>query len=37
MLSLAALILALVYVVGGFANRIVIEIVAIPVPSATVH
>lgn len=29
-LSLAALILVLVYVVGGYANRIVVEVVAIP-------
>jgi hypothetical protein len=29
-LSLAALILAVVYVVGGYANRIVIEVVDIP-------
>jgi len=29
-LSAAALILALVYVVGGFANKIVVEVVAAP-------
>ena len=29
-LSLAALILVVVYVVGGYANRVVIEVVAIP-------
>jgi hypothetical protein len=29
-LSLAALILVLVYVVGGYATRIVVEVVAIP-------
>jgi len=29
-LSAAALILAVVYVVGGLANRVVVEIVAIP-------
>jgi hypothetical protein len=35
-LSLAALILVLVYAVGGYANRVVIEVVAIPGPSASV-
>jgi hypothetical protein len=30
MLSLAALILVVVYLVGGYANRIVVEVVAIP-------
>ena len=35
-LSLAALILVVVYVVGGFANRAVIQIVAIPGPSPSV-
>ena len=34
-LSLAALILVLVYVVGGYANRVVIEIVRIPAPAAS--
>jgi hypothetical protein len=34
-LSLAALILVVVYLVGGYANRIVIEVVAIPFPSAS--
>jgi hypothetical protein len=34
-LSLAALILVVVYLVGGYANRIVVEVVAIPLPSAT--
>jgi hypothetical protein len=34
-LSLAALILVVVYVVGGYANRIVVEVVAIPFPSAS--
>jgi hypothetical protein len=29
-LSLAALILVVVYLVGGYANRIVVEVVAIP-------
>lgn len=29
-LSAAALILVVVYVVGGYANRIVIEVVAVP-------
>jgi hypothetical protein len=29
-LSLAALVLAVVYSVGGYANRVVIEVVAIP-------
>jgi hypothetical protein len=29
-LSLAALVLAVVYAVGGYANRVVIEVVAIP-------
>ena len=35
-LSVAALILVVVYVVGGFANRVVIQIVAIPGPSPSV-
>ena len=30
MLSVVALILVLVYVVGGYANHIVVEVVAIP-------
>jgi hypothetical protein len=34
-LSLAALILVVVYFVGGYANRIVVEVVAIPFPSAS--
>ncbi|MEA2605311.1 MAG: hypothetical protein QOI00_68 [Chloroflexota bacterium] len=29
-LSLAALVLVVVYAVGGYANRVVIEVVAIP-------
>ena len=29
-MSVAALALVLVYVVGGFANRVVVEVVAIP-------
>jgi hypothetical protein len=32
-LSLAALILVVVYLVGGYANRIVVEVVAIPAAS----
>ena len=35
MLSAAALILVVAYVVGGFANRIVVEVVAIQGPSAS--
>ena len=35
MLSAAALILVVVYVVGGYANRIVVEVVTIPGPSAS--
>jgi hypothetical protein len=34
-LSLAALILVVVYVVGGYANRVVVEIVTIPAPAAS--
>ena len=34
-LSLAALILAVVYVVGGYASRVVVEIVAIQGPAAS--
>ena len=34
-LSLAALILAVVYVVGGYASRVVVEIVAIQGPVAS--
>jgi hypothetical protein len=34
-LSLAALILVVVYVVGGYANRVVVEIVAIQGPVAS--
>ena len=34
-LSLAALILAVVYAVGGYANKVVIEVVAIPGPAAS--
>jgi hypothetical protein len=34
MLSAAALILVLVYVVGGYANRVVVELVAIPAASS---
>jgi ABC-type lipoprotein release transport system permease subunit len=37
MLSVTALILVVVYLVGGFANRIVIEIVAISTPAASTH
>jgi hypothetical protein len=36
MFSAAALILVVVYVVGGYANRVVIEIVS-AIPSASVH
>jgi len=35
MLSAAALILVVVYVVGGYANRVVVEIVAIQGPGAS--
>jgi hypothetical protein len=35
MLSCAALVLVVAYVVGGFANRVVIEVVAIPAPSSS--
>ena len=35
-LSLAALILVVVYLVGGYANRIVVEVVAIPGASVEV-
>ncbi len=34
-LSLAALILVVIYLVGGYANRIVVEVVTIPFPSAS--
>ena len=34
-LSLAALVLAVVYAVGGYANRVVIEVVAIPGQAAS--
>jgi hypothetical protein len=34
LLSVAALALVLVYLVGGYANRVVIEVVAIPGPSS---
>jgi hypothetical protein len=34
-LSLAAPILVVVYVVGGYANRIVVEVVAIPGPAVS--
>ena len=34
-LSLVALILVVVYSVGGYATRIVVEVVTIPVPSAS--
>jgi hypothetical protein len=37
MLSVTALILVVVYLVGGYANRIVIEIVAISTPAASTH
>jgi hypothetical protein len=36
MLSAAALILVMVYVVGGYANRVVIEVVTLPGPTASV-
>jgi hypothetical protein len=36
-LSVTALILVVVYLVGGYANRIVIEIVAISTPAASTH
>ena len=36
-LSVAALILVVVYVVGGYANRIVVEVVAISTPAASTH
>jgi hypothetical protein len=35
MLSVAALILVVVYLVGGYANRVVIEVVAIPATSTS--
>ena len=35
LLSAAALILVVVYLVGGYANRVVVEIVAIPGPSVS--
>ena len=34
-LSLAALALVVVYLVGGYANRVVVEIVAIPAAAAS--
>jgi hypothetical protein len=34
-LSLVALILVLVYSIGGYANKIVVEVVTFPVPSAS--
>ncbi len=34
-LSLAALILVVVYLVGGYANRIVVEVVTTPIPSVS--
>jgi hypothetical protein len=37
MLAAAALILVVVYVVGGLANRTVIEIVDAATPAANVH
>jgi hypothetical protein len=33
--SAASLILAVVYVVGGYANKIVVEVVAIPGPTVS--
>jgi hypothetical protein len=36
MLSTAALILVLVYVIGGYAHRVVIEVVTVPGPSAAI-
>jgi hypothetical protein len=35
--SVATLILVVVYVVGGYANRIVIEVVSISAPAASTH
>lgn len=35
LLSVAALALVLAYLLGGYANRIVIEVVAFPGPSAS--
>ena len=35
MLSAAALILVVVYVIGGYANRVVIEVVTLPGPSVS--
>jgi hypothetical protein len=35
LLSLAALILVVVYLVGGYANRVVVEVVAIPRSAAS--
>ena len=34
-LSVAALILVIAYVVGGFANRVIVEVVAIPASGAS--
>jgi hypothetical protein len=34
-LSLAALILVVVYLVGGYANRIVVEVVSLPGPAVS--
>jgi hypothetical protein len=34
---MAALVLVVVYVVGGYANRVVIEVIAIPGPTASGH
>ena len=34
-LSLVALILVVVYLVGGYASRIVVEVVAIPAPAVS--
>ena len=35
MLSAAALILVVVYVIGGYANRVVIEVVTLPGPTVS--
>ena len=35
MISAAALILVLVYVVGGYANKVVIEVLSVPGPAAS--
>jgi hypothetical protein len=35
LISIAALALVVVYLVGGYANRVVIEVVALPGPSVS--